>query len=175
MADKQHYTPHQVAEALRKSFGVKTVAAQLLGCTDDTITNYAKRYKVVEKAVRESRSKIVDIAEYNLINDLTVKEECPNCREILRCSSCNNTIQFGKDWATRFVLMTLGKDRGYTERKEITGKDGGAIEITQLESTLVEIQTIIVESLKDHPQALESVVRALRARKDNGNGNGREL
>jgi hypothetical protein len=30
-------------------------------------------------------------------------------------------------WAIAFSLKTLGKSRGYVERQEVTGKDGGAI------------------------------------------------
>jgi len=32
------------------------------------------------------------------------------------------------EWpAIKFVLVTLGKDRGYAERTEVTGAEGGAV------------------------------------------------
>lgn len=172
MANTYRFTPKEVADALKKSFGIKTVAAQLLGCDDETIGRYCKRYPMVDKACKEARPRIVDIAEHNLIRDLTVKENCPKCHELLICSNCNTQIQFGKDWATRFVLMTLGKDRGYTERTELSGPGGGAIEVAQLDNALAEIQTIIIESLRDYPQAKAVLVNALKERKRLGNGNG---
>jgi hypothetical protein len=35
----------------------------------------------------------------------------------------------GEAWAVLFALRTKGKERGYVERQEVTGKDGGGIEI----------------------------------------------
>jgi len=36
-------------------------------------------------------------------------------------------IRDGKDWAVKYILSTKGKSRGYVERQEVTGADGGAI------------------------------------------------
>ena len=41
-----------------------------------------------------------------------------------------NNIGEGKETSLIFYLKTKGRHRGYNERVEITGKDGGAIEMT---------------------------------------------
>ena len=72
------------------------VAAKLLGCTRWTIYNYIARHPTVKRAYEEQRQTIVDIAEGKLIAKLDAGE-----------------------WpAIRYILSTLGRDRGYVERVE---------------------------------------------------------
>jgi hypothetical protein len=35
----------------------------------------------------------------------------------------------GEPWAVAMVLKTIGKSRGYVERQEVTGADGGKVQI----------------------------------------------
>ena len=104
---KQRFTPKQVADTLTETRGMVFLAAKKLGCSDDTIYNYAKRYKAVGDALRQQRGQFVDMAELKLWN----------------------AVNEGEAWAVQFALRTLGKERGYVERQEVTGKDGGSIEI----------------------------------------------
>lgn len=104
---KQRFTPKQVADTLIETRGMVFLAAKKLGCSDDTIYNYAKRYKAVGDALRQQRGQFVDMAELKLWN----------------------AVNEGDAWAVQFALRTLGKERGYVERSEVTGKEGGAIEI----------------------------------------------
>ena len=107
MAGKQRFTPKQVADTLAETRGMVFLAAKKLGCSDDTIYNYAKRYKVVGDALRQQRGQFVDMAELKLWN----------------------AVNEGEAWAVQFALRTLGKERGYVERSEVTGKDGEAFVI----------------------------------------------
>jgi len=104
---KQRYSAEQVIEAIRKSRGLLSVVAQRLGCTRQTVENYVKRYPTVDRAVKEERQKVIDVAEGKLFEKL----------------------QSGESWAIQFILKTLGKERGYTERTEVTGAEGGAMVI----------------------------------------------
>ena len=99
---KQRFTPKQVADTLIETRGMVFLAAKKLGCSDDTIYNYAKRYKAVGDALRQQRGQFVDMAELKLWN----------------------AVNEGEAWAVQFALRTLGKERGYVERQEVTGKDG---------------------------------------------------
>ena len=107
MAGKQRFTPKQVADTLTETRGMVFLAAKKLGCSDDTIYNYAKRYKAVGDALRQQRGQFVDMAELKLWN----------------------AVNEGEAWAVQFALRTLGKERGYVERSEVTGKDGEAFVI----------------------------------------------
>lgn len=101
------YTPEQVCKALEETRGYKFLAADRLGCTEETIRNYEKRYASVRQVVTKFRGRRVDVAELKL--DAAVNE--------------------GESWAILFILRTMGKDRGYVERQEVTGKDGEAFSI----------------------------------------------
>jgi len=99
MAAKNKFSTETVIKALKKARGVKAVAAQILGCDRHTVDNYIKRHPTVAKAYQEQRETLIDVAEGKLITKID-----------------------GDKWpAIKFVLTTLGKERGYTERYEITG------------------------------------------------------
>lgn len=103
----QHFTPEQVIEALKQSQGLVYLAAKQLGCSAQTIYNYGKRYAKVREALQEAKGERVDRAELAL------------------WSQINN----GNIAAIIFYLKTQGKDRGYVERQEMSGPDGGAIPV----------------------------------------------
>lgn len=101
----ERYTTIEVIKAIKQAQGIKAVAARHLGCCRLTVDNYIKRHPTVAKAYQEQRDTLVDNAESQLI----VK------------------VDEGEWPAIKFILTTLGKDRGYTERREITGAEGGPV------------------------------------------------
>lgn len=107
MANKQRYTAAEVVQALNVNKGMVYLAAKSLGCSHVTVYNYAKRYRSVQKAIDANRGEVVDVAELKLYD----------------------AILAGEHWAVAFALRTIGKHRGYTERHEIAGADGGEINI----------------------------------------------
>ena len=96
MVSKPRYTPKQVADALRKSRGIKAAAARLLGCERDTVENYCKRHPSVQAVCDEARQILVDVAEGKLVQQ----------------------VDAGNERAVFFVLTTLGKDRGYAPAQQ---------------------------------------------------------
>ena len=94
-------------DALSRTKGMVYLAAKMLGCSHTTIYNYAKRHPTVQRAIDANRGEVVDVAELKLYE----------------------AIQAGEHWAVAFALRTIGKNRGYTERQEVTGADGGNIVI----------------------------------------------
>jgi hypothetical protein len=91
-----------VIAALRETKGMVYLAAKRLGCDPDTVKNYCKRYPTVQAAKDAERGEMVDTAELKLWA----------------------SIQNGEAWGISLALKTIGKDRGYVERTEQTGKDG---------------------------------------------------
>jgi hypothetical protein len=117
MARKPQYKPQQVADALRKSRGIKAAAARLLGCERETVENYCKRYPQVQAVCDEARQTLVDLAEGQLVRQ----------------------VDQGDQRAVFFVLTTLGKDRGYAPAQQ----HEHAVELTVVdarEKLLAEIQ-----------------------------------
>ena len=97
MAGKQKYTAAQVIAAIKGTLGIKTAVAANLKCTRQTIDNYISRYVTVAEAYQEERERLVDLAEGKFAK----------------------AIQDGNWAAIRFALVTLGKDRGFTEKVDI--------------------------------------------------------
>lgn len=110
MAKTEQYTAEQMITAIQLSKGLVSYAARKLGCHPDTVRTYAKRYASVRDALNEARYAMTDTAELSLF-DQVVK---------------------GEAWAVQFYLKTQGKNRGYVERQEITGTDGGAVVVKVL-------------------------------------------
>jgi len=121
MPKKERYTVKQVAEALRKSGGLKAVAAEQLGCVPSTITNYISRHKALGKVEVEAREATLDLAEDRLIQ---------NIRE-------------GKEAPIFFYLKCKGKGRGYVER------DRG-ITMDTLRRIMEELGIVVAAHVKDN-------------------------
>lgn len=84
------------------------LAARKLGCDHKTVSNYAKRYASVQAAIDEERGHFVDTCELAL----------------------NRAVLAGEGWAVCFALKTLGKDRGYVEKRQI--EHSGKIDVSKL-------------------------------------------
>jgi len=104
---REKFTQAQVIKALRASKGMMYVAARALNCAATTIYNYASRYPAIQAVIDQERGIMVDTAELALWA----------------------AVQKQQPWAVSLVLKTIGKNRGYIERQEIAGADGGDIRI----------------------------------------------
>jgi hypothetical protein len=91
---KQRYTAAEVSTALRETKGMISIAAQRLGCDQDTILNYCRRYPSVEAVKKAARCEVLDQAELRLWA----------------------AIQRDEAWAITFCLRTIGRNRGYGEQ-----------------------------------------------------------
>lgn len=92
------YTDKQIIDALQQTKGMVYVAAQRLGCSPDTIKARMAKSDKIRTVAETERGKMGDTAELKLIQ----------------------AIQDGQPWAIQFYLKTQAKDRGYTERIDIT-------------------------------------------------------
>lgn len=107
MGTKLIYSTEQIIQALKDTNGLISLAAKCLGCVPQTIYNRAARTQSIRQAIKNSRNELVDFAELALRSSVIAQES----------------------WAVQFTLKTLGKDRGYVERHELTGEDGKPISI----------------------------------------------
>jgi hypothetical protein len=103
MAEK--YTANQIIDALKEKHGNMSASARFLGCSRNTISRYIDTYPTVKAVYDEERETLIDFAENQLFKQ----------------------VQDGNITAIIFTLKTIGKLRGYVERQEVTGADGGAI------------------------------------------------
>jgi hypothetical protein len=107
----QRLTADEVAKAVYEAKGLASIAAKRLGCDPKTVRNFAQRYPTVRDAIVQAREDLKDFAESKLLQAIDAGEIVP----IL------------------FYLKTQAKDRGYVERSEVTGADGGPLHIIEVE------------------------------------------
>ena len=86
-----------MVEALRRSKGMVSVAARLIGCNRQTIYNAMERHPEIADAIAGERELLIDTAELKLVDSVTK----------------------GQPWAIAFYLKTQGRHRGYIEKREV--------------------------------------------------------
>jgi hypothetical protein len=143
------YSVHTVIEALRTHHGLLVLAADALGCSRQTLYNYAERYPEVAEVLDEERQRFIDLAEQGLYDHL--EERSP--------------------WAIALVLRTLGRHRGYGERLPASTNTPESRPETDL-SEWPQIHMVLLQTLEAYPDARWAVVDALKALEPHESENG---
>lgn len=97
MADKEHWTPQQIMDALKQAEGFQSTAANILGCSIPTIQNYMKRYPEIRQVYEDLRYQTDDFVE----------------SKILKAIKADNVTMI------IFYAKTRMRHRGYAERDGI--------------------------------------------------------
>jgi|TARA_R100001230_G_C5589193_1_gene105884 transposase-like protein len=137
MARNRVYSDDDIIKALKEGRGIVSAAARRVGMTRRQLSRRLKESEVLKEVRDDARAEFCDLAESKLVENV----ESGNVPSVL------------------FALKCLGKDRGYVERAEVTGKDGkelGEIVIPKREVTLEEWKA----SLKDQEAAIQPMVRS---------------
>lgn len=100
-------TDAQLKQAITDADGVLSEVARALGVDRKTVYNRIERSEDLQAAVDQARETLTDVAEYEL----------------------GKAIRAGNMTAIIFHLKgsPTGRKRGYSERVEMTGADGGPI------------------------------------------------
>jgi len=93
--------------AIHNSRGLLTHAADALGVTRGAIYQAAKKHPEIQKAIEDARERTTDLAVGKLFQK----------------------INEGDNTAILFYLKTQAKKRGYVERQEVTGAEGGELTV----------------------------------------------
>jgi hypothetical protein len=99
------YKAEQFIGAIPGTGGIITAVARRVGCDWDTAKKYIEQHPSVAKAYQNECESVLDLAEAKTIE----------------------LIKDGDVQMIRYYLSTKGKRRGYVERTEHSGPDGGAI------------------------------------------------
>ena len=100
-----HYKADQFIAAIPGTGGIITKIAERVGCAWHTAKKYITEYSTVAEVYQDECERVLDVGETRLIE----------------------AVDEGEPWAVKFFLSTKGKHRGYVERSEHTGADGGPI------------------------------------------------
>lgn len=98
-------TKKLVIEALHNTKGAVYLAAKNLHCSHTAIYAYIDKYPDVAQIKEYYDEETSDIAVLKL----------------------REAVLQSEPWAIKYHLSTKGKNRGYVERQEVTGAEGGAI------------------------------------------------
>lgn len=126
----EHFTVAQFMAALPGSGGIISTIAQRVGCTWQTAQNYIKRHSTLQAAYTAEREKLLDTAEGvvsgNIAFAMRKLQEQQTRAQQAKEGEVVTWEQVDSDDA-KWVLGRLGKHRGYAERHEISGPEGGPI------------------------------------------------
>ncbi len=106
-----------IAEIDAKKGNISAIA-RTYGVSRGTVYNWMRGKATVEAALTDARETMIDNAESMLY------------KKVLQ----------GSTPELIFFLKTQGRKRGYVERQEVTGKDGGPIESKNIGMTLEEFR-----------------------------------
>lgn len=115
------FTDEQIEEALYKSAGVINAAARTLGINRVTLSKRIKSNPELKITLDSFRESNVDMAESIVFKRLRWANKLsePNKEGEIPVPPSKDDVEL----SLKFLKMQ-GKDRGYTERQEVTGKDG---------------------------------------------------
>jgi hypothetical protein len=99
---KRVLTIDGVAEALRRLNGNQAAVGRAFGVTRSSVNEFIKNHPELKSVEQECKQSFIDNVE----------------------SAIYSQALKGNVTAQIFILKTIGKDRGYVERNEYTGKDG---------------------------------------------------
>lgn len=119
----------RLAKVLRDMQGNISATGRAFGVTRQAIHNFIKRHPQLQQVLIDARETMIDNAE----------------------SVLQKKVLEGEAWAVCFTLKTQGKNRGYVERQEYSGPDGGPIAVTS-----VQFGTTTVSG--NSPEAIEQRV-----------------
>lgn len=116
MTLEERLTIENIEAAIQRTAGNVSLAAHSLGVSRMTLYRRINKSERLKNAVEDAREKMVDEAE----------------------TALRHLISEGNVAAIIFALKTIGKNRGYVERQELTGKDGGPIDLRWFDGSEVE-------------------------------------
>ena len=110
-------TIEQIENALRATGGFVSYAAKELNVTQSAISQRVKASPHLQKVQKEISEQYLDLAESKLLKKIKKQEDLG---------------------AICFYLKCKGKGRGYIERQEVTGAEGGPIKVQKIERVIVD-------------------------------------
>jgi hypothetical protein len=110
MSNKEQFSDQMIAEALQKSAGIISIVAEKLQYNPEYLRQRVSGNPFLKAAQIEARERVLDLAEAGFVDLLKKKDRT----------------------AILFALKTLGIDRGYSARTEVTGPGGAPIEVIEI-------------------------------------------
>jgi hypothetical protein len=117
------YSTRSIEKALKEGGGILSKAAEVWGCSADTISKRVRKSERLQKAMWEARERAGDIAEETFMVALRVENELTH-KALAQVERGSTTPDMPRLTATIFAQKTLNKARGYSQTHEVTGAGG---------------------------------------------------
>ncbi len=114
---KELYTAKQFIDAIPGTGGIVSTIADRVGCKWHTARKYIEEYPTIKEVYNEEIERVIDLAEGVLIQNIQIAAR---------------QAKAGRDVDTadvKWFLSRKAKSRGYVERQEVTGAEGGAVTV----------------------------------------------
>ncbi len=112
---KELYTAKQFIDAIPGTGGIVSTIADRVGCKWHTAKKYIEKYPTVKDVYNEEIERVIDLAEGVLIQNIQIAAKQAKAGRAVDTAD------------VKWFLSRKAKTRGYVERQEVTGADGGAV------------------------------------------------
>lgn len=124
---QDQYTAQTFIDAMPGTGGVKSAIARKVGCVYNTVQKYIDKYPTVRQAYDDEQARVLDLAVSVVVQNINLAAK-------LQADTGMPVDVSDAKW----FLSRKGKTDGWSERTEVTGANGGAVE------------TRIIEVVKDY-------------------------
>jgi hypothetical protein len=100
MPKKSEHSVKAILQAIKNSGGIKQKVAENLGVHRHTVTRYTLKYPTVQQALQDELDRVLDKAEGNIFHK----------------------VSDGDILVSQWILRYKAKDRGYSEKTEVTAE-----------------------------------------------------
>ncbi len=114
----------EMLQALRETKGIVWLACEKVGITRHQHNDWLRDdpdYREGCEIIKDERTDYVEGQLLKLIEGAEYEVMTEHGIQVLRDAPCKTSI--------KFYLGTIGKNRGFVERQEITGAEGGPVQI----------------------------------------------
>lgn len=120
---KELFTAQQFIDAIPKTGGIISTIAAKVGCTWHTAKKYIDEYPTIQQAYQDECEAVMDVAESVVVANIHNAAKLSKAGDIVDSTDA------------KWYLSRKGKSRGYVERQEVSGPDGGPITVNWDEPT----------------------------------------
>jgi hypothetical protein len=118
MAGRNQYKAQQFIDVIPGTGGIISTIAKRVGCSWHTAKKYIDEYATVKQAYNDECEVPIDWAQSVVIRNIA-----------LALKKQEQTEEPVDSADAKWYLIHKGKDRGFTQRQEISGPEGGAVVI----------------------------------------------
>jgi hypothetical protein len=128
---KEKLSTDQVIGAIKGTGGIVSVIARKLAVDWETIRAMIDRHPSVKAAFEAERESVLDLSESVLMQNIRLAQRAQLPQ---RDDAGNEVYPLPVDTSdAKWMLSKRGKHRGYGERVEVTGADGGPVQLQIVE------------------------------------------